>query len=169
MYLNLDFDLWYIFPTKKERRVSLNCEICGADPEEIAILPIKRLGGSLNTIACIPCAVESGVYCVDHNRPHLGFEDDTSACKQCIDEEVLELGPQADLVAGRIEDALPEDQYRCLKSWADMSSVVSGDTPNVCIVRSVVTLSLRTGRGIRITVDEVVHTKRPDTLLPTGL
>lgn len=67
----------------------MNCEICGADPEVIVLLPKKQPDGRYNTLACEPCSIESGMYCQKHERPHIGFDDETTACIPCI-EEILE-------------------------------------------------------------------------------
>lgn len=42
----------------------------------------------METFVCIPCSLEQGMYCEKHEIPHLGFSDGTSACRDCIEEEV---------------------------------------------------------------------------------
>jgi len=62
--------------------------MCGGNCQVINILPLRHPDGRLNTLACEGCAEKSGAYCLIHQRPHLGFEDGTTACKECIDEKV---------------------------------------------------------------------------------
>ncbi len=97
----------------------MNCEICGADPETIVLLPKKQPDGRLNTLACISCSIESGLYCQKHNRPHLGFDDGTTACIPCI-EEILER--DGERIAGSLAVAISQSEQgpeiqRGLENW----------------------------------------------------
>jgi hypothetical protein len=71
-----------------------DCEICGDNTEgTIVILPIKRIGGNLNTLACVPCAEKSGAYCKRHNHPHSGFSGGGTACRECLKEAAAQKIP----------------------------------------------------------------------------
>lgn len=65
------------------------CECCGDETEDVNILPIKRSDGALNTLACTPCAEETSAFCKVHEMPHLGFEDESTACAHCINSRVV--------------------------------------------------------------------------------
>lgn len=94
----------------------MECEICGVPATDLAIVPIKQENGSLITIACIPCARRLGVFCDQHQRPHLGFEGGTHACVLCIEEEVESMGITEYRQA--FCRVLPSDQRYYLKQWA---------------------------------------------------
>lgn len=70
----------------------MRCELCRSNPETIVLLPIRQPDGKLVTFACLDCSKESGHYCLEHDRPHLGLEDNTSACIICIEEAVQQEG-----------------------------------------------------------------------------
>jgi hypothetical protein len=57
---------------------------------DIVILPKRKPDGCLDTLSCLECARKSGIYCLRHNRPHLGFEDGSTACVLCVEEAVEE-------------------------------------------------------------------------------
>lgn len=68
--------------------IPFDCEICRDSTQVVYLLPLKQPDGKLDTLACEKCAEKSGAFCITHQRPHLGFEDGTTACKVCIDEKV---------------------------------------------------------------------------------
>ena len=64
------------------------CEHCEDETEVLNILPIKRANGSLITLTCTPCAEKTSAFCKEHERPHMGFDDESTACRLCINERV---------------------------------------------------------------------------------
>ncbi len=87
--------------------MAMKCEICGGDPKLIILLPKRQPGGKLNTFTCESCAGESGMYCQKHQRPHLGFEDETTACAACIEETLAKDGER---IAGMFAVAVSQSE-----------------------------------------------------------
>lgn len=143
--------------------------MCGRDPELIVLLPKRQPDGKLVTFACEDCSVKSGMYCKKHERPHIGFEDETTACMLCIEDIVRKNGERiAEIFAATISqlDKAPEIQ-RDIRNWLNKTnSMLSGvslaelplavrflKTPHALnIARAVVTYSQRT----KITPEEVI-------------
>lgn len=100
----------------------MKCEVCGdIDPDIIVLLPKVQPDGKLDTSACESCAISSGMYCQKHERPHIGFEDETTACIPCI-EEILEkdgekiAGSFAAVISGTDKaEEIPTD----IQDWID--------------------------------------------------
>lgn len=100
----------------------MNCEICGKDPSSYVLLPKRQENGNLNIIACVECSLESGLYCQKHQRPHLGFQDETSACLDCIEDIVLAEGEKiAGKLTGRVSVSLKREEIEFdIMEWADL-------------------------------------------------
>ena len=111
------------------------------------------------------------MYCQKHQRPHLGFEDETTACISCIEEIVEKDGEK---IAGSFAAAIERSDKaseirRSIGEWlATTQSMIEGGvdlvdlplamrfqrTPQALnISRAVVTYSQR----IRITPEEVIE------------
>jgi len=135
-----------------------NCEICRKSTVFINILPIKRPDGSLITLACQNCTERTDAYCKKHERIHLGFGDNTTACVSCIEGRVNKDGHQ---IYESFSSALQESHRRVeiqddLMDWASLSSLITGDPEETCVARAIVTVSERKN----ITVEEII----PETL-----
>lgn len=100
----------------------MNCEICGKDPDSYVLLPKRQENGNLETIACVECSESSGMYCLKHQRPHLGFTDETTACIPCIEEKVQEEGEKiAGQFSGRISTSEKEAQIQEeIREWLEL-------------------------------------------------
>lgn len=148
---------------------AMKCEMCGRDPELIVLLPKKQPGGKLNTFACKGCSIESGMYCQKHQRPHMGFNDETTACMLCIEDIVERDGER---IAGIFAAAVSQSDkaseiQQAIQNWLErinsiLPSVSLSELPLVVrfletphalnIARAVVTYSQR----MRITPEEVI-------------
>lgn len=148
----------------------MKCEMCGRDPDLIVLLPKKQPGGNLVTLACEGCSNKSGMYCQKHGQPHIGFEDETTACMRCIEDIVRENGER---IAGILAAAVNQSDkaleiQRAIQNWlnrinsmlpsvslAELPMVVRFlETPHVLnIARAVVTYSQR----MKITPEEVIE------------
>ena len=99
----------------------MNCEVCGNESKEYALLPIRQPDGKLNTIACLDCSIESGVYCTRHNSPHVGFYDETTACRRCIDDLTRDYGEKiAGTFAAKVFESELRDQIQDdINAWLE--------------------------------------------------
>lgn len=148
----------------------MNCEICGGEIGDVAVLlPALKPDGSLNAMACLDCAMESSAYCVDHQRPHVGFFDGGTACIICIEEMVRAEEDQAEAIFDRFRAGLLEEEFERLEEWADPVSSLIGCSAAVQVLRGVITKALRSGQGIEEVVVQVVASKSADLLLPPAL
>ncbi len=91
------------------------CKKCGREARAHIVNPNVK---SEHAIICLACGIEAGVYCEKHDVPHQGFDDGSTACLECIDEEVqLKLGRRTGI--GRlIERSLPPEEFAILKKAA---------------------------------------------------
>ena len=147
----------------------MNCEICDKkDMDTTVILPPGRIvkpGEPLNVMACLECAKGSALYCHKHEKPHLGFEDGSTACIGCIEEKVFSAKWQAILYSNQIKESLSEDGYREIYREALKASRVVGSTPEMAILRFIITKAMRKHQTEVEVLKEVALTKKAEVLL----
>ncbi|MFH1978987.1 MAG: hypothetical protein ABII97_01190 [Patescibacteria group bacterium] len=147
----------------------MKCEKCGGDSDTFALLPARKPDGSLNEIVCRNCALDSSAYCKKHQMPHLGFSDDeTTACRICIEEAVAENRDRVEEIYSTIKDKLPLEEIDELDDWARLVSSITGNSIAVCVLRGVATKSLRLGIGIDNVVEKIIETKSVNLILPNA-
>lgn len=131
-----------------------DCEVCRKSTNILNIIPQKRDDGSLITLACTECATKSGMFCTDHERPHIGFEDDTTACLSCIEEEVAQKGGEISLIFfGEITKSTKKEEIiRAMENYVETTSIITESPKIHCVARAIVTAALRSGRS----TDEVI-------------
>jgi len=144
----------------------MSCEICGKDSEEIVILPIKKQDGNLCTLACLECARKSSVYCKKHNRPHMGFEDGTSACIVCVEEMLVKIKSKKDKVWESFKKELPLIEVLRLLDWAEFSAFCTKDPKEVCILRTIITRALRFNKSPEEILQEIINTQSVSSIVP---
>lgn len=136
-----------------------NCEICGGKMDDlIVMLPIRQLDGSYETLACLNCAEQSGVYCLIHGRPHIGFEDETTACLVCIEEKVRDEGSKVIVeFFQRIKDSTQkEDIFKGLESWSNFLSTEMGlSDQSENVARAIITAAFRFNKSSQEIIDQV--------------
>lgn len=122
----------------------MKCEICSKpDPEIIVILSAIRPDGCLNTLACLECAEKSNAYCVKHETPHLGFVDDSTACRMCVEETLIEKREEAEAIFRNLEQSLPTEEMDFLINKARIACTVTGDKVAEVILRFFITKAMR--------------------------
>lgn len=113
----------------------MKCELCGTDPQTISILPFPNGKGSLDTMACVPCAIESGHYCEKHERPHLGSMCGKSACLACV-QELVELNADRDAtIAELVRDRLLREEWEQVEDYVRTAILVTEETQNRGLLR----------------------------------
>ena len=144
----------------------MNCEKCEKDANLLVILPLHRPDGCLNTIACLECAKKSGVYCLKHKKPHLGFDDGTTVCIYCIEAEVEQHRVElTDLVNTEIFSQIDEGAIERYNAWLAELSVKGGEINKPAGIRAIVTLALRR-RVEPKAVIEAIKNEGLDIILP---
>jgi hypothetical protein len=144
----------------------MNCGICQKDIGEIIVpLPIRQPDGALEVLACLACAKVSAAYCTKHDRPHMGFVDRTTACRFCIEEEVARLTPSAEEIFERILDDLDAEEFEDLLDEARLSSVITGESVEVCLLRIIVTKAQRTGSTVENVIELLLTEQSSGVLL----
>jgi hypothetical protein len=145
----------------------MKCELCGNDIGEIPVsLPLKKADGSISTMACLKCAEKSPAYCKKHERPHLGFFDDTTACIYCIEEMVTENRKKEVSIANDLRQKLPPKEFMRLLEWANESSFVTGSSGETCILRAIATKAKRSSQSIKEVLEKIIETKSIEYILP---
>jgi len=145
----------------------MKCENCGENSDTFVLLPAKEPDGSLNKIVCYTCALGSSRYCEKHQMPHLGFADDeTTACRLCIEETIRENKDKAGKVYFILRTELPREQVADLNDWTDASSSITGNSRTICVLRAVVTKALRLNTSIEKVVKKVIEDQSVDLILP---
>ncbi|HEY5601309.1 MAG TPA: hypothetical protein VIK81_04470 [Patescibacteria group bacterium] len=137
----------------KEHRFG-ECEICGSDPKVINIIPKHQENGSLITLACENCALDAGMYCVNHARPHMGFEDGTSACKFCIDDDVEERGSKlGSQFYHEVEKSSKKDEIlEFVGIWDEFVTAITLESSHKVMGRALITGAMRR----KITPEEMI-------------
>ena len=149
----------------------MQCEICGSESSSVlVILPIKKRGGCLNTIACPECARKSSAYCVKHEIAHLGFaDDDTTACPRCIEDIVRNTESNVEyLYCDRLRIELPNKESTRLWQWAREVSQKIAQLEETCILRALATKALRTGKTVKEIIDQLIADQLVAAILPLG-
>lgn len=149
-----------------ESRVG-DCEVCQKATNILNIIPQKRGDGSLITLACTECATKSDMFCTNHQRPHIGFEDDTTACVSCIEEEVAQKGGEISLLFfGEITKSAKEKEIiRAMKNYVETTSAIMASPKIHCVARAIVTAALRSGRSTDEVISQTVQ-EGPAVLFP---
>lgn len=88
-------------------------------------------------------------------KAHLGFIDDTTACIDCMEDKVFRQGFR---IYKSFNDALQESPNGAeikseIMEWATVSAQVTRSPEEICIARSIVSVSERRG----LPVDEVIQ------------
>ncbi len=131
------------------------CELCSNEADIINILPITQPDGKLDTMACTECSETSEVYCLEHRRPHIGFDDNTSACVECIETELDENAEDIyeSFISKMSSDKKNKVALLVVHRWAMVSSEVRGEEIERALARFIITVSKR----IDISTDEVIE------------
>ena len=146
------------------------CEKCGKDASSFVILPIKKKDGCLNTIVCVACAEDSPAYCKKHNVPHLGFADDnTTACKFCIDELVETNRKHETEIASMLWARLPSGEDTRLAEYAEFVSSITGENTATCVLRALATKAMRAGMSVEEVASKLVDDGSVSFILPPSL
>jgi len=145
----------------------MKCEKCGGDSNTFVLLPARKPDGSLNEIVCHDCALASFVYCEKHQMPHLGFADDeTTACRACIEEAVAENKPRAEEIYRKLKMELLSEEIERLDDWAQDSVRFTGDSIAVCVLRVVVTKAFRLITDVDEVVKKIIENQSIGLILP---
>lgn len=145
----------------------MKCELCGEDIGDIIVsLPLKKMDGSLNTLACLKCAKNSSVYCKKHGRPHLRFIDDTTACIYCIEEMVVENRHKKISIWDELRQNLPREEFERLLEWTTISSSITGDSRKTCILRAIATKAKRSNQSIEEVLEKIIKAKSVESIFP---
>lgn len=146
---------------EREGNAGDSCRICEQQTDTFNILPpgIRLENAREVWMACDNCAQQLGYFCPRHEKPHMGFEDGTTACKICIDDEVEQHAEEiASAFFEGVDDSLHRNQILLeVREWAMVASdLAGGDTPNLhrTVARAIVTLSKRTGKSVEEVIEE---------------
>lgn len=130
------------------------CEHCGEEAEVINILPIKRDSGSFDTLTCTPCAEKTSAFCKEHKGPHIGFEDESTACVHCINKRVEN---EWEEVSQNFFKEVSSSENRgeiltLIEEWNTDSSRITHQPLEINLARAIITRSERLNVG----TDEVI-------------
>jgi hypothetical protein len=144
----------------------MRCVFCGTEEmDPIILVPIWQPDGSLTAFACLGCTKNEGLYCDKHERPHVGFEDETTACLLCIEEFVKREEHRAHQVAMEIRNSLDHDCKEELEEAAEVASALTNWDDDVAILRFVASRAQRSGVSINDVVKEVVLRRSTEPIL----
>ena len=129
------------------------CEICSGEMELVVLLPLKQDNGNIETMACLKCAEASGTYCEVHEVPHLGFHDETTACRRCIEEMVAENQFRVSSLVTALLGIAGKVEYVRLVEAAIDSSYVTGSVEEISVLYFLATKAAR----MRVTLDSVME------------
>lgn len=133
--------------------VRMICFFCGKDDfDPVILVPTWQPDGSLAAFACLDCSKSKGLYCEKHERPHIGFDDQTTACVICIEELVKQEGHRAHKIATIVRNTVGHIGRADLAEAAEVAAMLTGGDEDIAILRFVASRALRNV----ISIDEVV-------------
>ena len=149
----------------------MDCGLCGKDiGNVIVLLPIKKPDGCLSVLACLKCAKKSSAYCQKHKGPHTGFVgDNTTACLICVEEEVRRRKLEAESIFSKIKEVVTPKDLEELADWMEISSLITGDSEAVSVLRAIATRAARFQISIDEVVEQILKAKSLDIILPRTL
>lgn len=128
------------------------CGFCG---EDAAVWIINPDLTSEHSLMCVSCGISRGVYCVKHSITHMGFNDGTTACRDCINQEV-KVGVQGQRqreVASQIEISLDREEFQDLQRVAEPVADVRGCDQKTVLLYFAVTKAHRLRKSLEETLD----------------
>lgn len=146
----------------------MNCVFCGQDPELIVLT--WRPDGSEQVMACLECAIERGVYCTQHKKPHTGINGrggKGTICWDCVDAATLKHVGQADFFVRRLQEFLPKSEFDRIVQWVDdMEEPWSHLDRLAIILRGLLLEAHRRRATPRDVVDGMIERRSADAMLP---
>jgi hypothetical protein len=143
----------------------MHCRYCGKDPELIVLVPQK--GGQSEPFACLECSIAHGIYCRRHDKPHTGFVDgDTTACLDCVVEEVTRRREFAEEYYSRLKGGLSEEAWEELSEAAEDASEIMNELTAVSVLRFLVTASHRLALPVEDLLVQILDRRSASILLP---
>jgi len=122
----------------------MNCEICGVkEPAVLALLPIPKEDGSLNTIVCEKCLEKSTAYCQKHRQIHLGFADGTTVCPHCVDEMKARTRHLAESLQDRIRQVSKPDEFEEVSEHVKGASYIMNWSADEALHHFLITKAMR--------------------------
>lgn len=143
-----------------------NCEFCGIDAEVLCLLPIHQPDGRLDKFACHACAITSGVYCVNHDTPHHGFNDGTHACLNCIEDLTQDLVRRYPAMSSKVQGCVSAYMYERWRSWCVTAADVMRCNQNEAVCRAMATLAMRTATTSEELLERLVAERDITVLIP---
>lgn len=132
----------------------MHCEICSNESAHYVLIPKKRPDGCLETIACRGCAEASGLYCVLHGSPHVGFTDGTHVCLRCVDDDVASHLGSVPAIVHAIGESFPEADRGQITRFLEEPGGLERR-----LVRSIALLARREGVDYTAMVELVLEAK----------
>lgn len=130
------------------------CDTCG----KMAIEWIQNPDGkSPNWIICVDCGKTAGVYCQEHEVPHQGFDDGTTACLLCINVTMRLNFEDRNEIARSIEISLPPEEFEELKIAAEKAGNVSYCDWQMELLRLAVYKSHRRRESLAATIGNLIE------------
>lgn len=99
----------------------MECVFCKNEDPDVFVLTWLP-DGSEQVQACRDCAIEYGVYCVQHEKPHSGFSGHAgngTVCQECVDAVILKHVGQAPIFLGELKEKLPPKEFGRITEWLD--------------------------------------------------
>lgn len=161
----------------------MKCKLCDVEMDIIVLIPLRQPDGALEILVCRKCALKQGMYCKRHERPHLGFEDGSHACVECIKERVQELRKRGEGILKRLSQGLSPEVFKTLTEWAEFVSeemkeawlpVVKVSVPLEktslgCILRAIATRSLCANEATEAVIEKAITCGTIDSIVPPNV
>jgi len=123
----------------------MRCVFCGRDPNPVVLVPLQDAEGRLEQFACVTCAAEHGLYCSKHDRPHLGFQDGTHACVECVEEDAASHEALGAVLNVRINVEFPLPEVERIDEYLDEAGYVTGGRTDRDLARIVALIAPAVG------------------------
>ncbi|OGZ46107.1 MAG: hypothetical protein A3C84_03225 [Candidatus Ryanbacteria bacterium RIFCSPHIGHO2_02_FULL_48_12] len=140
------------------------CVFCKKDPLGV-IVPVPKLDGNGQDMSCIPCAVEQGLGCAQHQEAHRWFATRKGghACKSCIQDMVLEnIAREREIFVQIISSLSPNETTR-ITEWL---CETTGGRDETRVLDALCMEAMTQGRTLQEVLEEVLTTQSADLIVP---
>ena len=141
----------------------MNCATCPRDTSSFCLVPNQDRTG--DQLVCCDCAIEQGVYCTIHERPHSYYPPLGTACVFCIHQAIQRNARMADGIYQRIIVGLPHQEVNRIIGWSDDLDWWDKVT---LVFESIVRLTVIRKSSIDEVIQEVITSQSANLVVPDG-
>jgi hypothetical protein len=133
------------------------CDPCGVCGQKATVWILNPDIRSEHMLICVNCGKTAGVYCEKHEVPHQGFDDGSTACLMCINEEVRDGIGRREEIAEFIRTGLPPEEFEEIQEMTEATGVICCCDWQTALLRLLVCKAQRNREELLITVSNLIE------------